>query len=118
MKSLLALVVLASSISAFAGEKYICKEITENSWDSKKTMILTQVGDIEVKEGVKYTFKLEVYEGNSSKPVVAENVTVETEDVMFGFNNKAKKISGMIYLDELDQTWLKVGKNETRFDCN
>lgn len=118
MKSLLALIVLASSITAFAGEKYICKEITENSWDSKKTMILTQVGNIDIKEGVKYNFTLEVYEGNSAKAVVSEKVTVETEDVMFGFENKAKKISGMIYLDELDQTWLKVGKTETRFDCN
>lgn len=118
MKSLLALITLLTSITAFAGEKYICKEITENSWDSKRTLILTQVGNIEINEGVKYTFTLEVFEGNSSKAIVSEKVTVETEDVMFAFSNKAKKISGMIYMDELDQTWLKVGKNEWHFDCN
>lgn len=118
MKSLLLMIVLTSAFSAFAGDKYICKEMTENSWDSKRTMILTQLGNIQIKEGVKYDFKLEVFEGNSSKPIVSEKVTVETEDVMFGFSNKAKKIEGMIYMDELDQTWLKVGKSEWHFDCN
>ena len=119
MKSLFALVVLLVSLNTFAGTKFICKENTESRWDSKKSMILTQLGHVKIKEGVVYDFKLEIYDTNSShKPFVSEIVSVETEDVMFGFSNKIKKIEGMIYLDELDQTWVKVGKTEMSFNCN
>lgn len=118
MKTLLAVIVLSVSTSSFAGIKYICKEITKNSWDNKKTMILTQIGNASVEEGVKYPFQLEVFESGNSRAILSEKVTVETEDVMFGFSNKAKKISGMIYLDELEETSLTVGKKEYRFNCN
>lgn len=117
MKLIIAAIVLMTSTLAFSGEKYICKELKE-SWESKSSFILTQIGDEEVREGQKHTFMLEVYEGNSSKPVLAEKVTVETEGVMFAFKNSAKKIKGMIYLDELDQTYLTIKGKTTHFDCN
>ena len=69
-------------------------------------------------EGAKFAFQLEVFEGNSSKAVLSEKVTVETEDVMFGFKNSAKKITGMIYLDELDASYLTIKGKTTHFDCN
>ena len=118
MKNLLALLVLISSVGAFAGEKYICKQITANSYDNKVTMVVTQVGDAKIEEGKTYSFTLELFETGNSKPLVSEKVTVETEDVMFSISNKAKKITGMIYLDELDQAWLYVGTKKYDFDCN
>lgn len=118
MKSIFALIILTVSTFSFGGTKYICKEITKNSWDNKKTMILTQIGHSSIEESVKYPFLLEVFESGNSRPVLSEKVTVETEDVMFGFSNKAKKISGMIYLDELEETYLTIGKKEIRFNCN
>ncbi len=117
MKLIIAFLVLTASALSFAGEKYICKEKKE-SWESKKTFILTQIGDAQVKEGVKYSFILEVFEGNSSKPVMTEKVIVETEDVLFGFKNTAKKISGMIYMDELEGSWLSIKGKKIYFDCN
>ena len=118
MKMLLAATTLLVSFQSMAGIKYICKEQTKNSWDEKKTLVLTQVGNGRINEGRKYQFTLEVYGRNTSRPLLAERVMVETEDVMFGFSNQAKGISGMIYLDELDQAWLRVGRSEVAFDCN
>jgi len=54
---------------------------------------------------------------------VSEAVTVTTEDVQVFFKNdenKRTKVSGTIYLDELDQTSLTIQgprKLEHRFDC-
>lgn len=117
MKLLIAAIVLMSSTLTYAGEKYICKEKKE-SWESKTSFILTQIGDAKITEGDKFAFKLEVFEGNSSKPVLSEKVIVETEDVMFGFKNSAKKITGMIYMDELDASYLTIKGKTTHFDCN
>ncbi len=117
MKLLIAAIILISSTQTFAGEKYICKEKKE-SWESKTSFILTQIGDATLKEGEKYSFQLEVFEGNSGRPLLSEKVTVQTEDVMFGFKNSAKKITGMIYLDELDASYLTIKGKTTHFDCN
>lgn len=117
MKAIFTLLVLVSTSIAFAGEKYICKQITASSED-KVTMIITQIGDAKIEEGKKFAFTLELFEVGNSKPVLSEKVTVETEDVMFAFDNKAKKIKGMIYMDELDQAWLYVGTKKYDFDCN
>lgn len=118
MKTLLAAMTLFISFQSIANTKYICKEMTRNSWDEKRTLILTQMGRGTIEEGKKYSFMLEVYGRNTSKSILTEKVVVETEDVMFGFSNHTKQISGMIYLDELDQTWLRVGRTEVRFNCN
>lgn len=117
MKSFLFLASLLISAQSFAGSKFICKEITENEWDQKRTMILTQEGDERVEEGTKYNFKLEVYDSVNSKPLVSEKVVVQTEDVLFQFSNKAKRIDGIIYMDEPDQTVLTIGKTKINFNC-
>lgn len=113
MKLFLSLVVLFSSISAFAGQKFICKEI-----NGSKKLVLTQVSTTPVRGGIKSQFKLEIFERNSSRPVYAAPVIVQTEDVMVAFENKAQQLSGMIYLDELDQTYVRIGRSELSFDCN
>jgi hypothetical protein len=111
----LALSILTSV--AFAGEKYICTQADSEDFAPKK-LVLTQIGHEEVQEGKTHSFKLELFQGRDRKALVSETVSVRTEDVMFSFSNKSKKISGMIYMDELDQTWLKIGKEEMHFDCN
>lgn len=117
MKFALLLALTILSATAFAGEKYICRETGGDEYAPKK-FILTQVSDDVIHEGKFYSFKLEIFEGNSGKAIVSESVNVRTEDVMFKFTNTAKKISGIIFLDEMDQTWVKVGKTEYHFDCN
>jgi hypothetical protein len=114
MKFLFLLAITISS-TAFAGEKYICREIGGDEYAPKK-MILTQVSDESIREGKFYPFKLEIFD--SGKAIVSESVNVRTEDVMFRFTNTAKKISGIIFLDELDQTSVSVGRTKYHFDCN
>lgn len=116
MKFVFALLLASASTLSFAGEKYICREIGGDEYQPKK-LIVTQVGDAPIKEGKVYSFKLEIFEGNSSTPIVSESVNVRTEDVMFRMTNTARKISGMIFMDELDQTSVSVGRKEYRFDC-
>jgi hypothetical protein len=117
MKCTLLFVLTILSATAFAGEKYICTQIDGDEYAPKK-MILTQVSDDTIHEGKFYPFKLEIFDGNSSKAIVSESVNVRTEDVMFKFTNTAKKVSGIIFLDEMDQSHVKVGKTEYRFNCN
>lgn len=123
MKTLMLFSVLLTSSFALAGEKYICREILDNNSSSdleygSRKMILNQVSDDVVKEGKFYPFKLEIYEFNSGKALFTESVNVRVEDVMFRFTNTAKKVSGLIYLDEADQTWLRIGSTKINFDCN
>ena len=65
MKLLIAAIVLMTSTLTFAGEKYICKEKKE-SWESKTSFILTQIGDAKITEGEKFAFQLEVFEGQAA----------------------------------------------------
>ncbi|MBI2522212.1 MAG: hypothetical protein HYV97_17465 [Bdellovibrio sp.] len=116
MKTALLIVSLLLSVTAnAAGAKYICKEKTDYQ---KQTLILTQVSDREIKEGVKERFVLEVYQGYEKEPRLVTKGYVTTEDVMFSFKSDDKKVSAMIYLDELDQTSLSQGRKNTNFDCN
>ena len=117
MKLFLMLALTLSSTLALAGEKYICRETGADDYNPHK-MILTQVGDDSIKEGKFYAFKLEIFKGNSAKAIVSEAVNVRTEDVMFKFTNTAKKISGIIFLDEPDQASVTINKKSMSFDCN
>lgn len=117
MKSLLIVAFALLSLNALAGDKYICKQIGGDEYSPKK-MILTQVSDENMSEGKFYAFKLEIFENNTSKAIVSESVNVRIEDVMVKFTNTAKKISGMIYLDELEASYVKVGSTSYNFDCN
>lgn len=110
------------SVPVFAGSKYICKELDSKD-DVGRTLILTQVGHAKIEEGKHYNFQLELFQNYNSTPVLSEAVTVTTEDVQVFFKNaknKRTKLSGTIYLDELDQTSLTIRgprKLEYRFDC-
>ncbi len=114
MKSILGLLVLMTATSAFARVQYVCQEQGNRA---PRTMILTQISTGRIQEGVKYVFGLELRDSRTGTVLLAERVNVETEDVMFSFSNRQRTISGMIYLDELDQTWLEIGRNKLRFDC-
>lgn len=116
MKTALLITSLFLSITANAARvKYICKEKTDYQ---KQTLILTQVSEREIKEGVKERFVLEVFQGNEKTPRIVTKGYVTTEDVMFSFKSEDKKVSAMIYLDEMDQASLSEGRKSTQFDCN
>ncbi len=117
MKNLLLVSSLMMSIAANAGgTKYICKEVINGG--PKQTMVLTQVRDVEVTENVKERFVLEVFEGAEKTPRLSVKGYVKTEDVMFEFKSDDKKVSAMIYLDELEESGLTEGRKTTNFDCN
>lgn len=109
-----------ASTGAIASTSFTCKEL-----DSKQNriVILEQIGNAKIVEGKKVPFKLTVLktpaDGSEVALVVLETEgTVETEDVMFDFTSKDKKVKFGIYMDELDQSWLKIGKAKTsRFEC-
>lgn len=119
----LTLPLLVITSSAFADRsreaiQYICKELPNRGNFDKQTLVFTQIGTGNLTEGVKYPFKLQIFAKHNRQPIVSTTVTVETEDVMFGFESKKDDLSGMIYLDELDQASLTI-RNQTRnFDCN
>lgn len=119
MKSLLALIsfVFITS-SSFAAEKIICTEIVEMNGDIPRTMVLTKIGTRLLQEGDKGFYKLELFKGKKRTLILSEKVIVQTEDVMFFFENKAKSISGTIYMDELDQTHLSLKTEDLSLDCN
>lgn len=73
MKTFLAVTSLFLSLNSFAGVKYICSEI--NGQNSMK-LILTQVGNQKLEEGVSYRFKLELYNKFNNRPLHADYVTV------------------------------------------
>jgi hypothetical protein len=98
------------------GTKYICKEVGD--FGPKKSLVLTQVSDREIKEGVKERFLLEVFEGSEKEPSLSVNGFVTTEDVMFQFKSSDRKVSAMIYLDEMEESSLAQGRKTTSFDCN
>jgi hypothetical protein len=115
MKFVIALFAFVLASASFA-QDYKCGETDQASGVAPRTLVLKSLSTREVREGDKVPYRLELFQGK--KKVLSEKVIVEMEDVMFGFENKAKKIVGMIYLDELDQTYLYVGKDKAYFDCN
>ncbi len=110
--------LVATSSSAMAqndGRKFICKELADFE---KQTLILTQVKDRPLVEGVKERFALEVYSGYGITPRIAKKGYVVTEDVGFTFKSDDHLVSAFIFLDELDQASLTEGNKTTNFDCN
>ncbi len=80
------------------------------------TAVTATVND--VREGVKVPYKIVVKNGNK---VWADTVVrAAQEDVLFGFGSKTKaygKITGMIYMDELDQSWVTLNGTNLHVDC-
>ena len=110
--------VLISSSTFASDEKITCNEIVLMNGDVSRTMVLTKISVRPLREGEKAPYKLELFKGKKNILILSEKVIVETEDVQFMFENKAKKISGMIYMDELDQTSLTLKNEDINFDCN
>lgn len=109
-QSLLAQTALAQ------GVKHICKEMTDYQ---RQTLVLTQVYDRDIKEGVRERFTLEVYPAGVKQPRLVKSGYVSTEDVMFQFESDDKKVSVSLYMDEMDQTTLsEKGKKDVSFDCH
>lgn len=72
-----------------------------------------------IEDGNKYPYLLEIRD--PFKQVIFSGVVqVEVEDVMFGFSGKAgrKNLSGMVYMDEPDQSVITIGSQKMRFDCS
>ncbi len=117
MKTALTIAALMASMTAAhaKGTKFICKET--RTYGPKKSMILTQVSEREIREGVSERFVLEVYEGSEKNPTLKTEGRVSTEDVMFQFKSYDGKVSAMLYLDELDQSNLTYKGQTTNFDC-
>lgn len=114
MKTLILALALLS-LNAFAGEAYTCTQLDVVGGPGL-TLTLTQIGDSEIREGRPYRFHLVL--AAPGAVILDEVATVQTEDVMFSFRVKSKPIKGMIYLDELDQTWLTIKGQRMDFDCN
>ena len=118
------LTLLASTLiatSSFAGERYLCHQTdAESTYEAQQyspyKIVLTQVGHDKIQEGKFFPFYLEVYL-DQTKPIFETAVNMRNEDVMMKFTNTAKKVSGMIYLDEMDQAYLTVGNKKMHFDC-
>ncbi len=115
---LISLLSLGISTSAFAsGTKYFCKETNSKPGAARRTVILTQFGDAKLEEGKTYAFGFQVFEAPAKNPILSTKVFVQTEDVMFAFDNRAEGISGMIYLDEMDQASVEIAGEKISLNC-
>ncbi len=117
MNMLIITLILFSGLVARAdGAKYFCKERAEFE---KRTVVLTQVTDLAIKEGDKTSFTLEIYT-YSKTPQISVKGTVEMKDVMLTFTSQDQKVRFEIYMDELDQASLNLkGENKSiPFECN
>lgn len=113
--ALVLITVFAGSFAHAAKEgygSYECKLIAGQPKQAPtKAFSLIQLAPTLAPEGDKQDFLLK-YDGKS---VV---VTVTTEDVMVQWKGpKGSGISGILFLDEDDQTALKIGKLEARYKC-
>ncbi|MNK89331.1 hypothetical protein D3C87_1093390 [compost metagenome] len=122
MKALLVLATLLTiSGTAQAFESIQCKGNEEFGTSKNVTMTMKAVDKTnnDVPEGVKVPYELLVMIDN--QVVVATTVQAHAEDVMFQFRSKTNrfgKVSGIIYLDELDQTSVTVNDLDFTLDCN
>jgi hypothetical protein len=113
----IALIALALTVSApaFAGQTYNCREVKSGIGPATKSVLLTQIGNTPIEEGRAYQFNLKI--ADRGRVIVDERAVVTTEDVMFFFEVKGKRIAGTIYMDELDQSNLTIGNQSFRLDC-
>lgn len=116
MKNLfLALITLTSS-TAFAGEQYYCHGNYET--DASATLFVKVLSHDKITEGEKMEMLVVVRDG--AKTLFEGRVSAENEDVQVFLKSRRgqPKLSGMIFLDELDQTSINVAGEQMNFDCN
>ncbi|MCB9091842.1 MAG: hypothetical protein H6621_03065 [Halobacteriovoraceae bacterium] len=128
MKKFISLLVLAGSFSALARtdyQKYVCQEYDyQTGAVLDRTVVLSPVSDdnTDWDEGEVVSYKLEIYEDQSAwEPEVEIEGLVTVEDVMFQFigeDNEGREVSMMIYLDEMEESWLTIdGNKELQLNC-
>ena len=112
----LALTILASSSSAFAGEQYYCHGNYETNADA--TLFVKMLSHDKIKEGEKMEMLVVVRDG--SKTLFEGRVDARNEDVQVFLKSRRgqPRLNGMIFLDELDQTSINVAGEQMNFDCN
>lgn len=117
MKNLFLILATLISTPAFASEgtSYYCKGIDGSEG---KTMYAKLVNADEVKDGYEDMIFLFVVR-DGSKTIFSDYVAATSEDVMLNFTSHdgAAVMSAGIFMDELDQTWVKLGRKKMRFDC-
>jgi hypothetical protein len=106
-----------ASTDVISYSKFVCKQIDLKHGEAARTFVLKKIGDVAINEGVEYKYQFLLFNGIDRAPEIATVVKVTTEDVMFNFENKARGISGMIFLDEYDQTSLTIDGQDLRFAC-
>ena len=113
---LIALIALLAA-PAFAGQEtsFYCHGI-DNS--AGKMLFVKALSNTDVPENYPMSYLVVIRDG--SKTLFEAAVTAKQEDVMLSFASRAgsPKLSGIIYLDEYDQTSMTLGRMEMRFDCN
>ncbi len=108
------------SMPAFAGEQYYCKGNFHTP--EQTTLFVKALSHDHAIEGEKMEYLIVIRDG--SEVIYKGHVTAESEDVMLSFKSRRgqPKLSGMIYMDELNQTWIKLGngqgKNDMNFNCD
>lgn len=115
MKSLVAVLLAAFSLSSFAsGYEFTCEQMYVDS--NKLTMIIAQVGDTRMREAVAVPFTLKVLTADGVV-LIDESAEGSLEDVMLSFRVKGQRLRGMVYLDQLNESYLRVGGKTISFDC-
>ncbi len=116
MKTLIALATLTFGLSAYAtGPTHL---FTCYGKDGRDSYVMTITGG-PVADGGRAVHRVKI---TSCDGVVFDaDVTVEKEDVMQSYRSRRgaeQTLSGMVYLDELNETYMDVDGEEIQFDCN
>ena len=119
MKAALSVLALVLSPLAHADEtsKFVCQQTHLEAGQSRHTMVLKEIGAAPIKEGVEAKCQFLLFNDTDRAPEIATVVSVTTEDVMFNFESKKHGISGIIFLDEYDQTSATINGVDMRFTC-
>ena len=112
MKTVLVALTALVSLPAFAQpDTYWC---AGKGKDEGKTLYTRILSAEQAREGDKMTWLMVIR--NGSETIYSSNVKGSLEDVDLGF--KARGLEGMIFLDELNETWVTVDGQEMHFDCD
>lgn len=114
---LMTLVAALISTSAMAADKIVCREQS-----GKKITVVVSPGEqlaVGANEDLDSRSQgiIEVYTKNVIISDIAVEGVIETEDVMYSFVSKNKKVSLRIFLDEMDQTTLTLNGKDYSLVC-
>lgn len=107
------------SLPAFAAEESITYTCAEYKVPANRAKLLTLVVPAKIKEGKSFymTVSLGENNGRAFRQLFNKQAVGITEDVMLNFEVKRERISGIVFMDELDQTALSYNGKDYRFDC-